>query len=119
MGPMKLKDSDRPKEILDTAIPFLEKLGVCVAAFAGGGAIAKYASEVFPPCPGVAVALGLLLIVASLVLALLVVYETWRVITTSVKNRWVNLSILFIVLVSSVFFVIAGGLAAFKALAPP
>lgn len=114
---MEFKDSDKTKQILDTAIPFLERLGVCVAAFAGGGAIAKFAEQVFPLFPGIPIAIGFLLVVVSLALALLVVNETWQAIARSVKSRWLNLLILLTILVSSVFFVVAGGLAAVKALA--
>jgi hypothetical protein len=116
---MEFKDTDRAIQILNTAIPFLEKLGVCVAVFAAGGALAKFASQVFPIFPLIPKILGFLLVVASLALALLVVYETWQAIANSVKRRWVNFSILFTILLSSVFFVLAGGLAAVKALGAP
>ena len=116
---MEFKETDRAIQILNTAIPFLEKLGVCIAVFAAGGALTKFASQVFPILPLLPVILGFLLVVASLVLALLVVYETWQAITNSVKRRWVNLAILFTILLSSVFFVLAGGIAAIKALGAP
>ena len=116
---MKFNDTDSTDKILNTAIPFLEKLGVCVAAFAGGGAVAKFSSQVFPLCPWIPVIVGFLLVFVSLVLALLVVYETWQAITRSVKSRWVNLAVLFTILLSSVFFVVAGGLAAVSALPVP
>lgn len=113
---MNFNDTYSTNKILKTAIPFLEKLGVCVAAFAGGGAIAKFSSQVFPLCPRIPVVIGFMLVIASLVLALLVVSETWQAITKSVKRRWVNLAVLFTILLSSVFFVVAGGLAAVSAL---
>ncbi len=116
---MESKDTDKAIQILNTAIPFLEKLGVCVAVFAAGGALIKFAPQVFPIFPLMPVMVGFLLVVASLVLALLVVYETWQTIANSFKRRWVSFAFLLVILLSSVFFVLAGGFAAVKSLAAP
>ena len=114
---MKFKDRDKAFIILDTATEHLEKLGICVATFVGGGAMVEFSSVVFPLYTPAPIAIGFLLGIAALFLALLVAYKAWNEVTESVKNYWAKGLVLVPILILDVFFVIAGAAAGFRALA--
>jgi hypothetical protein len=120
---MIFKDIEKEKQFLCAAISLLEKLGVCVAAFAGAGAIFKFAPQLFPFVPLLPRVIGLLLAVVSLLLAVLVVSVTWRTnfdylkTQESFKRRWLlHFPVFLVIYISCFFFVLAGGMAALDAL---
>ena len=56
---------------LNPTIEYFERLGVCVAVFAGGAAMVKFAGKLSPYFPTGAVALGGFVIFMSMLLAVL------------------------------------------------
>lgn len=111
---MEFRDKDLVSAILSAGVKHYEYLGVCVAAFAGGAAIAKHAAVVFPYMPGAAIGVGFLTSLSGLLLAILVAFDSWMAIKVPGKYAFWGKVAIAPVLVGSVFFVVAGSFVAIK-----
>lgn len=111
---MKFRDKDLAQAILSAGVKHYEHLGICIAAFVGGAAIAKHASTVFPVAPAVAIGVGFLTSLSGLFLAVLVAFDSWMAIKVPSKYAFWGKIAIAPVLIGSVFFVIAGSMVAIK-----
>ena len=101
---------------VEAVVEFFEGLGGCVAIFAGAAAIIHYRNVVMPFWPSGAVIFGKVLLFSSLVLALLVAGNWFTKHTRHIKGRIAQFAIAALLVLTTAFFVIAGGFAAVKSL---
>jgi hypothetical protein len=114
---LEFKDSMFSSPLLDIGIAYYEKLGVSVAVFVGGGAVVKYANLVFQPLPAVPMIVGSITMMVSMLMMVFVSFRAWHDLMLWKKRKLLSVAILAVLILNSVFFLIAGGTAAFKQLA--
>ena len=103
---------------IDSTIEFFERIGVCVAVFAGAAAIIHFQNKVLPFWPLGAAIVGTVLLFGSIFLSVFVAGAWFSDRTGGIKSRTLLLLIATIVVATTVFFVIAGGYAAIASLKP-
>lgn len=113
---MKFRDMELVRSILASSIKHYEQLGVCVAIFAGGAAIAKYASWVFSPLPVAAIIVGFLTSVMGIFWPYASYLKLGRISRFLQKYGWGRRIALVPVMIGSIFFVFAGAVATVKQL---
>lgn len=93
------------KKYLDFGVNYFERLGVCVAIFAGGGAMVKYAITLSPYFPYFAIVLGIFLMIVSIIIAVLTAIDFLLSALANVKGNsytaitiWVLMTFLVIII---------------------
>ena len=102
--------------LIDSIIGFFERLGVCVAIFAGAAAIIHFKDKVLPFWPPGAAIVGTILLFGSIFLSIFVAGNWFTERAADIKSRAILLLFAAVVVVTTVFFVIAGGYAAIASL---
>lgn len=100
--------------LLEEIISYLERLGVTIAFMAGSAAVIKFRGSVLPDAPCIAGAVGFILLIAAFFLLAAVTLDGWVRLLNIRGYTWPNHAYGFLLLVPSVFFVIAGYYAAFS-----
>jgi hypothetical protein len=114
---LEFKESILSSQILDIGIAYYEKLGVSVAVFVGGGAVVKYAKLLFQPLPAAPMIVGSITMMISMFMMVFISFRVWHELMQRQKRKLLSVAILAVLILNSVFFLIAGGTAAFKQLA--
>lgn len=113
-APAPAPTNSRLGTAVESVVEFFEGLGGCVAILAGAAAIVHYRNVVMPFWPAGAEIFGRLLLASSLVLAILVACNWFVKHTRHINGRIAQLAVAVLLVLTTAFFVIAGGFAAFR-----
>lgn len=102
--------------LLEPIISFFERLGVCVGVFAASAAIIHFKAKVLPFFPTVAVFVGGALLLFSFFLCIWVAADFYLKISSSTTNKTVHLVLAAFAVITSLFFLVAGGYASISSL---
>lgn len=111
------RNARRHRKCLEEIVAYLERLGVCLASLIGSAAIIRFRGELFEAAPWLPASVGVLAFVGSIVLVVWVSADAFSRIKTR-KSKIVSAAVALLVLLPSVFFVLAGFYAAMSAFTP-
>ncbi|WP_159099050.1 hypothetical protein [Aquabacterium olei] len=101
---------------LETIISFFERLGVCVAVFAGSAAIIHFKDKVLPFFPTGAVIMASALLLFSFFLCVWVAADFYANISNITNKKYARFILAAFAVVTSLFFLVAGGYASISSL---
>ena len=101
------------RDLLNGVISYLERLGVCVATLAGSAAIIHFRVQLLEAFPVLPLLVGIVLLFASLYLTVWVAADQF-VRLPPIKSRVMSFAVSALILVPSIFLVIAALFVAIK-----
>ena len=105
---MKFRDNALAMNVMETTISYYERLGVSIAILIGGGAMMKYASNLFPIFPALPLIVGLMTMLVALMLLPMIVGHAYMQLKIPENRTALHIVVVLSIMLNSTFFFLAG-----------